>query len=474
MSQSQRSPFDRRRDRAARIALYGSALLLVGVGVGLTRLVPRSADLGESVSWAETDFAALPEVQLLQRYIQIDTSLAGDEVAGARFLERELAAAGIPSTVEVLGRSANLWAVLEGKDPNALVLHHHIDVEPVPDPRLWTKPPFSGEIEPPWIHGRGAFDMKSVAIAQLLAFIDLKQSGRPLERSVIFLATGGEERGSDLGMRWILRQHPELVGRFWGVLTEGGAVEGRDIDDVKYWGTEVVQKRFVDLTVCSGERAPLAALQRELTRRGHTTADLRLIPEVERFLASYAGTRDHDDLRLAMGNPRAVLADREGFEKLPGYVQSMFRDEIVPFAIREAPGGGYEMPLKLHLLPGSDVAAARARLLPGWMTFGLQVVVRDEQGAGHGSPLDHPLFEATQRVLQRRYPGVETGPLFLPWTATDARFLRAAGIPAYGFSPFLILTPDTMHVDGVNERIALPGYVSGVALYRELVREIAG
>src|SRR5690606_1363032 len=102
--------------------------------------------------------------------------------------------------LEVLGTGdANLWAVIEGEEPEAVVLHHHIDVSDVPDPESWNLPPFAAEIDGPWLYGRGTFDMKSVAIAQLMAFLDVAERAargdRP-RRSVIFLATAAEEVGS--------------------------------------------------------------------------------------------------------------------------------------------------------------------------------------------------------------------------------------------------------------------------------------
>ena len=42
------------------------------------------------------------------------------------------------------------------------------------------------------------------------------------------------------------------------------------------------------------------------------------------------------------------------------------------------------------------------------------------------------------------------------------------------FSPFLIFTTDTFRVDGTNERIGLPGFVDGVALYVQTVERLAG
>jgi acetylornithine deacetylase/succinyl-diaminopimelate desuccinylase-like protein len=60
----------------------------------------------------------------------------------------------------------------------------------------------------------------------------------------------------------------------------------------------------------------------------------------------------------------------------------------------------------------------------------------------------------------------------ITWSATDSRFFRTAGIPSYGFSPFLIMNTDTLQVDQANERFAVPAFADGVALYRQLVRRL--
>ncbi|RPH57791.1 M20/M25/M40 family metallo-hydrolase, partial [bacterium] len=405
-----------------------------------------------------------------------DTSeTTGDEIAGARFLAARLEAAGIPARIEIVGdRKANLYALLEGKDPRPLVLHNHIDVSSV-DPEEWSFPPFEGRIDLPWIYGRGVFDMKSVAIAQLLAMIDLKRSGVPLERSVLFLATSSEERGSRLGVRRLISLHPEMVRSFWAVLTEGGILEARARDDIKYWGTEVGQRRYADLIVCSGERERLEELSRTIKEwsPAASNADLRVTPEVRAVLAAYAPSRDDGELREVLAHPDELVADQERFRKLAPYAQSMFRNEAVPFPVEEAPGGGYRMLVKLQLLPGVEVDEVREKLVPAWMTHGLSTVLDDPPTARHGSSLEHPAYLAIQETLKERYPDAPVGPWFLPWTATDARFFRAAGVPAYGFSPFLLMSTDTYQVDQANERFSLPGFVDGVEVYRDLVRRLA-
>jgi acetylornithine deacetylase/succinyl-diaminopimelate desuccinylase-like protein len=466
---------ERRRRGAARAALYGSLALVAAIAWGLGVTIDRPLRARASEQWTSKDYPKLPEVVLLRDYVRTDTSpTTGDEVAGARFLAARLAAAGIPSHLEQLdGRHANLWAFLEGDDPRALVLHNHIDVTPV-DPKEWFVPPFEGRIEVPWIYGRGVFDMKSVAVAQLEAMIALKKSGRRLRRSVMFLATGGEEYGSFLGTQWILGQHPELVRRFWAVLTEGGTVEARTRSDIKYWGTEFAQKRFVDVAVCGADRRQLHDLSELINRqRQAAVTGLTLVPEVREFLPRYAASRDSREIKGLLEHPERLLSDPAAFRKLPPYVQSMFRNEAVPVRLHPAEGGGWQLDIKLHLLPGVDLAAVRDQLLPAWMTHGLAVQWNELPTSRHGSPIHHPVLEAIDAEIESHDPGAIAGPMFLSWTATDSRFFRLAGIPSYGFSPFLIMNTDTLQVDAANERMALPGFVDGVGLYIDVVGRLA-
>jgi acetylornithine deacetylase/succinyl-diaminopimelate desuccinylase-like protein len=465
----------RRQRRAARVALYGSLSVVLLLLIVLVTLVLPAFRPQVDQAWAEVDFAQLPEVQLLQAYTRIDTSpITGSELAGARFLAENLETAGISAHIERLGeKGANLWAILEGDNPQALGLHNHIDVSPIRKPEGWDFPPFAGEIVPPHIYGRGVFDMKSVAVAQLHALLELKRSGRRPRRSVIFLATGSEEVGSELGTRWILRQHPELVERFWAVLTEGGVVEPLTQREIKYWGIEFSQKRFANAWVCSSNRQRLEALRRDIAESRESGWDLHLTPEVDRFLADYAGTRTREDYRRLLTDAWRTLHDPSEFRQLPNYLRSLFRNEIVAFPVEEDPREGYRLRLVFHLLPAADLAQVREKLLPGWMTHGLAVTFEAPLGSAAASPVEHPAFRTLQSVLEEAHLSARVGPYFLPWSATDSRFFRAVGIPSYGFSPFLIFATDTYRADTANERMGLPGFVEGVRLYRQALQRLA-
>ena len=93
-----------RRRQAARIALYGSLVLVGALTWGVVKFLDAPLKARQTEAWMHRDYANLPEVKLLQKYAQIDTSeTTGDEVKGAEFLARQFQAAGIPYRIEKVG-----------------------------------------------------------------------------------------------------------------------------------------------------------------------------------------------------------------------------------------------------------------------------------------------------------------------------------------------------------------------------------
>jgi len=466
-----------RQKLLARIALYGGLAALMGlVALGISyfaRPLKKGRDaIGDIAALRQTE-----EVRLLQEYIQIDTSSStGSEMDGALFLAEHLRQGGLEPHIERLGEDkANLWAILEGETEEAIVLHNHIDVYPAGDPEDWEFPPFGGVIDKAWIYGRGAFDMKSLAIAQLMSIVDLAKDRQRPENTIIFLASGSEEVGSDLGSKWILANHPALADRFSVVLTEGGVIEAITHENIKYWGVEFAQKWFADGWACAPTRERLEALREDLNHISDSSYELRVTPEIQDFVLSYGGSRGSEKTQEMLDDLLSTLDHADQFNALPPYLQSLFRDETAPFEIEPDPEGeGYRMRIILHLLPGSDFEEAKRTLLPDWATAGVSLTFTPPAGADYGSPIDHPAFQILVDSLQEAHPYATVGPYFLAWSATDARFFRQAGTPAYGFSPFLIFVTDTFRRDTLNERIDLRGFVEGVDLYRQVVRRLAG
>lgn len=462
--------------RKYRIRIYAAIAILLAVLIGGTWVLDTFFRPPVEKVWTEEELLDHPDVQLFRDFVRIDTSRAtGSEVAGAEFLAAQLEAFGIPTHIERLGdRHANMWGILEGEQPGAIVLHNHLDVYDIKNPDQWSYPPFGGEIDGPWMYSRGVFDMKSVTITQLRAMQELAKRDRKPGRTVIFLATGGEETGSDLGVRWILEHHPELVERFDLVLTEGGVVEPKSQEEVKYWGVEFAQKQFATMWACSDDRERLEELGEELEAWSEANQIWRLTPEVEIFAQAYGPSRDNEHYQRLLLNASETILDYREFDELPTYLKSAFREEVVTFPVEEDPEGGFRMRFILHLMPGSDFESARRRLLPEWLLHGVSIAASEPLGSNLGSPVDEPAFQIVLQTIRDYYPDTLVGPHFLPWSATDSRFFREAGIPSYGFSPFLIFSTDTYRVDTVDERISLPGFLTGLDLYIRVLDNLAG
>lgn len=462
-------PLISRHKALARTALYLAPVIFAAM---IGAVIEWGRDLGLDLDWTRVDWAEFEEVRLLSEYVQIDTTNpGGDELPGAEFLARHLREMGLEVHLERLGeRNANLWAVLEGRNREALVLHNHLDTDPIREPDRWLHGPFSGKIAPPHLWGRGSFDMKSVAIAQLLAMRDAtERDSRPV-RSLFFLATGDEETGSDLGMQYFLATRPELVERFWAGLSEGGAVEAVSRTEIKYWGTEFAQGRLVKVTVCGSSREELESLAEALEERHGTTT--HLTETVRTFFRAYAGSRPRPSYRRALEDPEA-MAPSELTEALTTFTRAMVRNEIYLTPVEEAPGGGHQLKVHLVLADGAEPDEALLELLPeGFAGFAVGVEV--PHSPVPASSLQHPVYGEIDRLVEERYGDGIHGPLYLPWTITDSRFLRGAGVPSWGFSPFRLIASDSHKLGGVNERMDLTALVEGVALYRELVRRLLG
>lgn len=462
-----------RHKKLARSLLYLAPLVIWFVGVPVIREI---GDLGIDNEWAEIDYDQYESFRLLREFLRIDSSYPdGNEIPAVEFLAEQLAKEGIDAHVERLGeRNANMWATLEGEDPRPLVLHQHVDVDPIEYPELWQAPPFAGEYRAPHVIGRGAFDMKGVGIAQLMAMLELRRSGEPLKRSLTLLATGDEERDSFLGTQRVLAENKEWVETFWAVYTEGGAVEALGVDDVKYWGTEFQQKRFVDVWVCGSDRQRLEEVRADV----HRLASPRRMTEAARvFFPRYGPSRSHEITRELLAEPDELLErirtlPRElDVPEFPPILEAQTRDDTYAFPVEEAPGGGFRFRLIFHLLPDSDFEAVYRELV-GNLLDGLTTKVEVFNEKVPHSPLSHPAYQAIDESIAKLHPKAEHGPLFVPWSATDARYFREAGIPAYGFSPFVILTRDNQSSKGPNERIPAPAFIEGVRLYSEVVRRV--
>jgi acetylornithine deacetylase/succinyl-diaminopimelate desuccinylase-like protein len=417
-------------------------------------------------------------------YLRIDTSNPpGSETAGARFLQQLLLREGIDA--RLVGddpKRQSLYARLSsGSSDKALLLLHHIDVVPA-DAARWTKPPFGGVVASGYIWGRGALDIKSLGIAELMAFIDLKRRHLPLRRDVILLAAADEEAGGLRGCGELLEKHPELFANVGYVLNEGGTNE-TIVDKVTFWGIEVQEKvplwlRLTFKGPAGHSAAPpdgggsVGAMIRTLAAIQKIETPYRLTPAVARGFHILGATRPDEkgEVLRAMREP----LDVPRIERvLPAGYRSLLHDTI---AVTRIDTGACA-----NCIPAQASANVDVRLLddekPDAMLAAIKSLLPDKSASADvllaaqpvpESPSGSDLFAAVAAAMKRAEPGSAVAP-FVSAGTSDSRWFRARGIAAYGIAPFKVNYYDADTVHANDERIRERFFGEGVRLVREMV-----
>jgi len=428
-------------------------------------------------------------VELLVNYLRIDTTNPpGGEIRAARFLGEIFAREGIEYRIlESAPGRGNIWARLRGDGSGRpVILLNHLDVVPH-DARFWSLPAFGGELSDGFIVGRGALDMKSLAIAQLMLMLNLRRERVPLARDLIFIGTADEEAGGRLGAEWFVATHPDLLGGAEYLLTEGGGniVEGDG--RVLAIGLSPVEKTPAWLQLAAVGSAGHASvprsdsavnrLLRALNRLLGWLPPLKVTPAVEQYFRSLAPLLPAADA-ARYNTVRRSIADPEFRERLNSdpATSALFRNTV---AITRLEGS-----TKINVISPRAIAEVDTRLLPGekvedWIRD-LARVIGDDQVTitpllafeAVDSPVDTTLKTVLEGVVRRRYPGaVLTYPVQAGFT--DSHYFRRRGIHSYGFSPF-VASPDRLGdgYHGNDERIGITAFTEGVRFFREVLEPL--
>ena len=423
----------------------------------------------------------------LQEYLRIDTiNPPGNESRGVVYLGGLLEEAGIPyQTAESAPGRGNIWARLPGGDKPALVLLHHIDVVPA-DEAYWDFPPLSGEIDGGYIYGRGAIDTKGLGMAQLQAFIGLKESGKSLNRDVIFMATADEEAGGLYGAGWLLENRPGIFEGVGFLLNEGGS--GTMLHEDAAFNIEITQKvpLWLRLTAIDipghGSSPRINSSVKRILRAGQRIADTRferrVIPEVQTYFAALAPYQEGERQQMMADISKAL--DNEGF-MLALQLDEPWRAALLgnTCSLTSLEGSS-----KINVVPPTASLELDCRLLPDQdpdkFVEKLKTIINDDQieitrilsFTPASSETNTPLFAAIEDTVAMNFenavviPSVSTG-------FTDSHFFRDRGIVSYGFAPFFFLSGERTGVHGNNERISIANLERGVKVLTDLLINFA-
>ena len=427
---------------------------------------------------------------IFEELIEINTTdSVGDCTAAAKAMAARLEAAGLPKTdIQVLGpnpRKGNLVARLRGSGRRKpLLLLAHLDVvEARRDD--WSFDPFVFREEGGYFYGRGTSDDKAMAaifVANLIRY--LREGFRP-DRDLIVALTADEEGGRSNGVEWLLANHRELLAAEFG-LNEGGGgqmKDGRRIANTVQATEKVFQSFRLEVKNPGGHSSlpvpdnAIYRLSEGLVRLSRYRFPVRLNDVTRLFFERSAATvpepEASDRRAVAKNPPDAAAADRLS---AAAYLNARLRTTCVATMLE---GGHAENALpqlaratvNCRILPDESPDAVRQTLVKVLGDDKISIAQMQPALPSPPSPLTTEVMGAVERITQAMWPGVPVVPV-MSTGATDAVYLRGAGIAVYGVDGIFEDVND-VRAHGRDERVQVRSFYEGQEFLYRLVKALS-
>ena len=434
------------------------------------------------------DFNLVAEeaIPILQALLRTDTTRKNEKKI-TRYFARILKRNGISSqSYEAARGRANLLAELPAANAGrGLILTSHLDVVEA-DAREWVVPPFSGVIKGGRIYGRGALDMKSMAVMQLMTMLLLKRNNIPLKHKLMFLALADEESGGELGIQHLIKNHRSVFTGYENVLNEGGlGTRGIAIKDKTIFNIQFAGKGTFWLKVTAsgpsghGSLPPTEYASLKLMKfiqRLSSFQDKMIISEhTEKFFYQMGEASDFPNSYFLKrsGNPlvqRVLKPVIEGNKHL----RAMTRNTVSLTSLNSGNSEGpnvitdrAEATLDIRLLPGYSPNEMLLQINQLAEQYGIKVKVINS-AASKASRINNHLFNSIARVVQVNEPSAFITPLLSP-ASTDSLYMRPINLNCYGFMPIVVTAEELAGLHGKNENISIENFKRGLKMMFEVV-----
>ncbi len=456
-------------------------------------LLALAAALAATTARAEPPAPGLAAFRdVYKELVEIDTSFPGGSCTrAAERMAARLKTAGFPEDdLHLLvppdhPKDGDLVAVYPGRDTKAkaVLMLAHIDVVAAKR-EDWTRDPFTLVEENGYFYARGSSDDKAQAAIWVDTLIRYRQEGYKPRRTLKMALTCGEDSAAVNGAHWLSTEHRNLIDA--GIALNEGA--GGQLD---------AQGKRVAHTVLAAEKNPASFIFEVTNPGGHSSRPVpdnaiyhlvRAVDRVSRYefpvqlndanrgylshMASVVGGETGKAMTDILADPTNVAADAL-LSRDPS-LHAMLRTTCVATML-EAGHADNALPqraratINCRIFPGVPVEEIRQTLIS---------VVNDPAVAippaslhfppAAAPPLTPQVLGPVETVSAALWPGVPVVPI-LQAGATDATFLNAVGIPAFGISG-IFYDPDLGSIHGLNERLRVTSLYEGREFLYRLVK----
>jgi acetylornithine deacetylase/succinyl-diaminopimelate desuccinylase-like protein len=337
-----------------------------------------------------------------------------------------------------------------------------------------------------YYYGRGTADDKAMAAIFIANLIRLEREHYVPDRDVIVALTADEETGTANGAAWLLANHRDLIDADL-VFNEGGGGTTRNGKPL-FNAVQATEKIFANITIRATNQGghssvprpdnAITSLADALSKVGRYNFPIQF-NEVTRGFFSKTALVEVPAMSRAMlalaANPKnaaaatIVTAD-------PRY-NSMLRTTCVATLLK----GGHadnalpqlaEANVNCRLFPGDTAEGARAALAAAIGDPSVEVSTSFERRPPEPpSPLLPEVMEPIARITREMFGDIPIIPL-MGTGATDSRYFRQIGIPAYGVSGLFSDPLVDARAHGRDERMRVQSFYEGEEFLYRLTKAV--
>ena len=434
--------------------------------------------------------------EIYEQLVEINTGVeSGDITAAAVAMAKRFREAGIPDRDIFVGgpqpKKHNVVARIRGKGganaPKPLLLLAHIDVvealkadwSPDLDPFVFTE-------RDGYYYGRGTADDKAMAAIFVANVYRMKREGFVPDRDIIIALTADEESGPFNGVDWLTKNHRELVDAAL-VVNEGGGGTLRGGKPL-FNTVQAAEKITTNFTLRATNRGghssvprddnAITALADALAKVGRLKFPVQLSEVTRAFFTQTAGL-ESPEMGRAM---KALVADPNDAAAVAAVTRdprynSMLRTSCVATQL----SGGHatnalpqlaEANINCRIYPTSNAAEVKAALEGAIGDTAVQVVIRTQRPSTPATALAREVMGPIEQVTRELWGDIPVIPT-MSTGATDSRFFRALGVPAYGVSGLFSDPTVDARAHGRDERMAVKSFYEGQEFLWRLTKALS-
>ena len=402
---------------------------------------------------------------------------ASEKLRSVGFAEDDLQIAG--PTATTLGLAATLRGA--GSGPPVIVMAH-LDVVPAVT-ESWDTNPYQMVEKDGFLYGRGTSDNKGGAAALITTFVRLKTEGFVPDNDIIMLLTGDEETEMD-SIEYFKDNLEQVKRAAFAFNTDAGYVSGT-MDTPRSFQVQTAEKIYLTLKLEAtnpGGHSSVPRKENAIYDLMHALARLEKhefpisLNETSRKNLEFTANEYSETLMetinlLLSGN--SDLGNIDLIEQDPE-LNAQLRTSCVATQLS---GGHAE-----NALPVNVSATVNCRVLPHEDPDEILATIEKIAGDKVTVSVSYPAIKSPPSMLTKQVenliqtavdktfqnipvvPMMETG-------ATDAIYLRSAGIPVYGTSG-IMEDPTGGRAHGLNERVEVDAFAASLEFWYQLMKQL--